>query len=271
MLGPLDYVAMQAFKGDMSTQEREVLERELLHEWLWGIAGIGIGGYVGYYITRRSPSSLIKWGSYSFNALLTSSLAMCLSGYSSINKMNNEERYPRTVAAMRELSQGQGGIRICPRGPNDGPTQSEMRRPGLARLPSQGSAENKVGNQSEFGTSHYGFGSSDHQQQEDAQQYQFGNPNLPLGQESQDQEFGNLNLSTGKKPEWSNSSAWDAIRGGSSMQPDFWDRLRNQNTKQNANISQPKDVFGNATQSEDLVNTSDNNDGKPSDGPVFGS
>ncbi|KAJ2806949.1 hypothetical protein H4R20_001485 [Coemansia guatemalensis] len=189
--------------------------------------------------------------------------------------MNNEARYPRTAAAIRELDEGQSSIRILPRDPNDpvdGPTKADLRRPGLARLPSQKAAEDKVG-RSEFSTSHDDSGSPD------SQQDQFGNPSLLLGRESQDQEFGNPNLPAvqqqqqqqqQQQSQWGSSSAWDAIRGGGSKQADFWDRLRNQNAKQNDIAGQPRDDSGNSAQYEDLGDASDTNDRKRSGGSAFG-
>ncbi|PIA19300.1 hypothetical protein COEREDRAFT_79247 [Coemansia reversa NRRL 1564] len=273
MLGPLDYVAQQAFKGKLSTHEREVLERELLHEWLWGIAGFGVGGLVGYSLARRNPSKLVKLGVYSFNALLMSNVTMCISGYSSVRMLNNEARYPGIVAAIRELDQG--GIRLRSPDPNDpekGPTKSDLRRPGLARLPPQKVAEDRGDPQSEFSSEFDDSESPDYRQQE-GQQYQFGNHNLRLGQQFQYHEFGNPNPPVGQQhqqPHWGNSSTWDAIRGVDDKQTNSWDRLRNQNTQQNATTDRLKDAFGNSAQHEHLGNTSDNNNKNRPSGSVFG-
>ncbi|KAJ2367722.1 hypothetical protein H4S01_001993 [Coemansia sp. RSA 2610] len=275
MPDPLRVISMQAHKARLSEHEQAALETARIRKRVYGVFGLAFGGGLGYFLTRRTKSRLMKGFAIFFNSTFFGSLSSNYALLTSIKELSNEQKYPNITASMRDISKEI--MQASGYDPNNPESRRLPRhRPDFEHLPpsvpGSGNAQHR-GPKSpydDFGTSDGG----DQQHEfgnpalENAQeQYEFGNPALKQSKEQQ-HEFGNPalekfqdqpqavagNEGTAQDRQYgqqqqqiapAKSNTWDDIRKGANRNDNAWDRLRKQSGQQQDNTAQQfGDVWG---------------------------
>ncbi|KAJ2815324.1 hypothetical protein GGI24_006090, partial [Coemansia furcata] len=182
MPSPIDVVAYQSRKANLSEAEQQVLQRASSRQFRYKMLGGVIGCGAGYLFTRRSTSKPLKAFMILFNSALGYQVASSAASLASLREMSNEKKYPHIVAAMRDLKaeilRSNG---IDPENPNAPRIGVPHRKVDIKNLPPPMTAEEKAMHANEGMVFDKGFGDS---QSSDEYQYSFGNPGLQQAMET---------------------------------------------------------------------------------------
>ncbi|KAJ1848407.1 hypothetical protein LPJ73_003987 [Coemansia sp. RSA 2703] len=250
---PFTVLTNQSLKSHLNDQERQALDRARSRfrtfSFFGGVAGAGLG----YYLSRRNKSLVMRGMMILFNGAFLSSV---FSGYSSVTSMrelSDPQRYPNINAAMRdirdEILRSRG---VDPQHPERGRSGTVPHRPDFDHLPPSTAGNEGSTVPNEFYTDN---GLQNNENFGRNAQQEFGNPGL-RGVANDSNSYGR-DMSGGNQ-----DTAWDAIRKANSEPKNAWDRVRAQNARQ-----QPQSNDNTARQYEDAWSQLGQNN--PTDG--FGS
>ncbi|KAJ2707659.1 hypothetical protein FB645_000636 [Coemansia sp. IMI 203386] len=252
---PFNIISNQSLKSNLSEQERQALESARIRFRMYSFIGGAAGAGLGYYLSRRNKSIMMRGLMVLFNGAFLSSVFSGYASVTSLRQLSDPQRYPHINAAMndirKEILRSRG---VDPAHPERGRAGTVPHKPDFDHLPPSTVGNEQAGAAGSEGAFYSGFGSqndevsSRYQQQQQGRE--FGNPALQANDRTDSNELdGNSQL-----------PAWDQIRKSNNEPRNAWDRVRSQSIGQ----QQQQRASGNAArQLEDAWGSleQDNNGG----------
>ncbi|KAJ1818376.1 hypothetical protein IWW57_001424 [Coemansia sp. S610] len=222
---PLDVVAYQSRKGNLSEVEQQALKSAEARQFRYKIIGGALGCGAGYLFTRRSTSKPLKAFMLLFNGALGYNVSTSVASLTALREMSNEKKYPHIVAAMRDLrAEILRSSGVDPEHPEAPRRVMTPHKVDIRNLPPPMTAEEKAMHVNEGMVFDREIGDD---QAHNEEQYSFGNPGLQQAIEVNPQSISPRTANSAEAP-----STWDSIRKASDSSESAWSKVRRQNTSQ---------------------------------------
>ncbi|KAJ2500555.1 hypothetical protein GGH96_002598 [Coemansia sp. RSA 1972] len=286
MPSPLNIISERAHKLQLSEAEKAALVEVKNRERRFLVIGAGVGGCLGFLVSRGTKSKILKGVSMFFTSSFIGAIATNYATLSGIKALSNRQKYPQIAASLQEISEefmrSHGIDPANPQLGRVGPRRGDFKQsPQAAKGSAQSVHEAKY---DDFGSSnselHKNEFGNPALSQATEQQHEFGNPalgqpneqklefgNPALGQPNGQQlEFGNPALDkthdfmhdeggNARAPLASGNNSWSNVRRSAGTSENAWDKLRSQGHNANVWGSQSVGESGFSTENSGFGNS----------------